>query len=101
MGEDFLMKATLYMQGKKDPVAVLDEVTIVTMQDNHKASPLRITYKAQRLNAGKTMLELHRDEKLTLKFEDGRNASVLLQHSSLDMKGNAVGVLRVLDGLAS
>ena len=93
------MKATLYMQGKKDPVAVLDEVTIVQMNDNHKASPTRITYKSHKFNAGKTMLELHRDEKMTLKLEDGRNANVLVQHTSLDMKGNAVGVLRVLDGL--
>ena len=61
MGEDFLMKATLYMPGEKDPVAVLDEVTIVQMNDNHKASPVRITYKAQKLNAGKTMLELLHD----------------------------------------
>ena len=93
------MKATLYMQGKKDPVAVFDEVTIVQMNDNHKASPVRVTYKTQKFNTGKTMLELHRDEKMTLKLEDGRDASVLLQHASLDMKGNAVGVLRVLEGL--
>jgi hypothetical protein len=69
------------------------------MNDNHKASPTRITYKSNKFNAGKTMLELHRDEKMTLKLEDGRNANVLVQHTSLDMKGNAVGVLRVLDGL--
>ncbi len=94
------MKATLYMQGKKNPVAVLDEVNIIQMNDNHKASPLRITYKTQKFNAGKTMLELHRDEKMTLTLEDGRNASVLVQHTSLDMQGNSVGVLRVLDGLA-
>ena len=94
------MKAMLYMQGKNDPVAVLDEVNIIQMNDNHKTSPLRVTYKSQTLNASKTMLELHRDEKMTLKLEDGRNASVLLQHNSIDLKGNAVGVLRVLEGLA-
>lgn len=94
------MKAMLYMQGKNDPVAVLDEVNVVQMNDNHKTSPLRVTYKSQALNASKTMLELHRDEKMTLKLEDGRNASVLLQHNSIDLKGNAVGVLRVLEGLA-
>jgi hypothetical protein len=44
------------------------------------------------------MLELHRDEKMTLKLEDGRVANVLLQHASLDMKGQHVGVLRVLGG---
>jgi hypothetical protein len=93
------MKAMLYMQGQNDPVAVLDEVQIVTMNDNHKAAPQRVLYKARRLNAGKTLLELHRDAQLTLKLEDGRDAPVVLQHSSLDMQGNAVGVLRVLGTL--
>ncbi len=95
------MKAMLYMQGKDDPVAVFDEVNVIQMNDNHKVSPLRITYKSQRLNAGKTMVEMHRDTKMKLKLEDGRNANVILQHSSLDQQGNAVGVLLVLDGLAN
>jgi len=95
------MKAMLYMQGKDDPVAVFDEVNVIQMNDNHKVSPLRITYKSQQLNAGKTMVEMHRDTKMTLKLEDGRNANVILQHSSLDQQGNAVGVLLVLDGLAN
>lgn len=90
------MKATLYMQDKKEPVAVLDEVTIVKMNDNHSKSPVRISFSTARLNAGRTMLELHRDEKLVLRLDDGREADVLLQHSSLDTKGKAVGVLRVL-----
>jgi hypothetical protein len=93
------MKAMLYLTGQAQPVAVFDEVNIVEMNDNHKAAPLRVRYKTQRLNASKTMLELHRDTKMTLKLEDGRQASVLLQHSSLDMQGNAVGILRVLNGL--
>jgi hypothetical protein len=42
------------------------------------------------------MVEMERDSKMTLKLEDGRTCNVLLQHSSLDSKGNAVGVLRVL-----
>jgi hypothetical protein len=88
------------MQDQNEPVAVFDEIELVQMNDNHKAAPYRITYKTKRLNAGKTMLELHRDEKMTLKLEDGRQASVLLQHTSLDMQGNAIGVLRVLSGLA-
>ncbi len=95
------MKATLYMQGKNDPVAIFDEVNVIQMNDNHKVSPLRITYKSQRLNAGKTMVEMHSDTKMTLKLEDGRNANVILQHSSLDQQGNAVGVLLVLDGLTN
>ncbi len=95
------MKAMLYMPGKDDPVAVFDEVNVIQMNDNHKVSPLRITYKSQQLNAGKTMVEMHRDTKMTLKLEDGRNANVILQHSSLDQQGNAVGVLLVLDGLAN
>ena len=93
------MKAMLYMSGAKDPVGVFDEVTIVTMNDNHKAAPQRITYKTQRLNVGKKMLELFRDEKMSLKLEDGRTCDVLVQHSSLDTEGNAVGVLRVLGDL--
>jgi hypothetical protein len=95
------MKAMLYMPNKPDPVAVFEEVSIVKMNDNHSADPYRITYKSPRLNAGRTMIELHRDAKMTLKLEDGRVCQVLLQHSSLDSKGNAVGVLRVLDGLAA
>ena len=93
------MKAMLYMTGQAEPVAVLDEVHVVEMNDNHKAAPLRVRYKTQKLNASKTMLELHRDTKMTLKLEDGREASVLLQHTSLDMQGHAVGILRVLNGL--
>ena len=90
------MKAMMYLPGKSDPVAVFDEVNIIEMNDNHRLSPFRITYKSRKLNASKIMLELHRDSKMTLKLDDGREASVLLQHSSLDMEGNAVGVLRVL-----
>jgi hypothetical protein len=93
------MKAMLYMPKIKDPVAVLDSVQIVKMNDNHKAAPYRIFFKSARLNAGRTMVELHRDEKMSLQLEDGRACHVLLQHSSIDSKGNAVGVLRVLDGL--
>ena len=95
------MKATLFLSNKETPVAELDEVTVVAMDDNHKSSPVRITYKSHRLNSSKTMLELHRDEKLVVKLEDGRSGSVLLQHNSLDMQGNAVGVLRVLGDLSA
>lgn len=90
------MKAMLFHKDLQNPVAVFDEVQLVEMNDNHTSAPYRITYKAESLNSGKTMLELHRDESMTLKFDDGRTCSVLLQHSSLDMEGNAVGVLRVL-----
>ncbi|MBV7331361.1 hypothetical protein KFU94_24615 [Chloroflexi bacterium TSY] len=94
------MKAMLYMLGNKNPVATFDEVNLIEMNDNHQAAPYRFTYKTQSLNAGKTMLELHRDEKMTLKLDDGRVCNVLLQHSSLDMEGNAVGVLRVLGDIS-
>ena len=93
------MKAMLFLNDKEKPVAVLDEVTLVTMNDNHRSFPQRITYKSHRLNASDTMLELHRDEKMLIKLEDGRSGSVVLQHTSLDMEGNAVGVLRVLGDL--
>ena len=93
------MKAMLFLLNQEKPVAELDEVTVVEMNNNHKSSPVRITYKSQKLNAGKTMVELHRDEKMMLKLEDGREADVVLQHSSLDMDGNAVGVLRVVSSL--
>lgn len=95
------MKAMLYMPGGTEPVAVLDEVNIVQMNDNHKAAPQRILYKAERLNASKIMLELQRDTAMKLKLEDGREANVLLQHSSLNMQGHAVGVLRILSDLAN
>lgn len=93
------MKAELYLYNKDQPAAVLDEVNVITMDDNHKQFPARITYKSRKLNAGKTMIELHRDEKMQIKLEDGRHGSVILQHSSLDMEGNAVGVLCVLGSL--
>jgi hypothetical protein len=91
------MKAMLYMPEIEKPVALLESVQVVRMNDNHKAAPYRIFYKSSRLNAGPTMVELHRDVKMALKLEDGRSCSVLLQHSSIDSKGNAVGVFRVLD----
>ncbi len=93
------MKAMLYLPDQSDPVAVLDHVEIVQLNDNHKLAPERIFYRSQRLSAGKAMAELHRDAKMTLTLDDGRTCSVLLQHSSLDSKGESVGVLRVLDGL--
>ena len=94
------MKAELYMANNEDPVAVFDNVDIVKMNDNHTRSPYRIAYSSTKLNAGKTTVEMHRDNKMTLKLEDGRTCSVLLQHASMDSQGNAVGVLRVLEGLS-
>jgi hypothetical protein len=94
------MQAMLYMLNHTDPVAVLDEVQIVKFNDNHTNSPYRINYKSRRFNAGKIMVELHRDWEMRLRLDDGRECKVVLQHSSIDMKGNAVGVLRVLEGLA-
>lgn len=93
------MKAMLYLPHKQDPVAIFEEVEIINFNDNHSTAPYRITYKSPRLNAGKIMVEMERDSKMLLKLEDGRVCNVLLQHSSIDSKGNAVGVLRVLDGL--
>ena len=93
------MKAIMFIPGRDDPAAVFDEVNIVKMNDNHLDSQYRIFYKSRKLNASKVMVELFRDNKMMLKLEDGREASVMLQHSSLDMEGNAVGVLRVLSGI--
>lgn len=95
------MKAMLFLNNPEKPVAVLDEVAVVAMNDNHKSSPLRITYKSHKLNASDKMIELHRHDKMQVKLEDGRSGSVLLQHNSLDMEGNAVGVLRVLGDLSA
>ena len=95
------MKAMLYMPNKPDPVAIFDEVEIVQFNQNNHLQPYRITFKSQRLNAGKTMVEMNRDSKMTLKLEDGRSCNVLIQHQSLDSKGNAVGVLRVLGDISN
>lgn len=95
------MKAMLFLSNQDKPVAILDEVALVTMNDNHKSSPSRLTYKSYKLNASDTMIELHRHDKMLVKLEDGRSGSVLLQHSSLDMQGNAVGVLLVLGDLSA
>ena len=95
-----VMKAMMFLPGRDEPAAIFDEIKIVAMNDNHKASPVRIFYKSNRLNASKIMVELFRDNKMLLKLEDGREAQVMLQHNSLDMEGNAVGVLRVLGDLS-
>lgn len=89
------MNAMLYLPNRDEPVAVLDDVKVIEFNDNHTASPTRVYYKTRKLNAGRLMLELHRDERLQLHLQDGRTATVLLQHNSLDMEGNYVGVLRV------
>lgn len=96
------MKATLYMEKIDGPVSVLDEVQIVEMdKPNHlENSQYRIFFKTASLNATKTMVELHRDRKMMVKLEDGRTADALLTHSSFDLEGKAVGVLRVLGEIA-
>ena len=71
------MKAMLYLKDNENPVAVLDEVQVVQLDDNHKVSPARITYKSKKMNAWKTMIELHRDEKMAVTLEDGRHGSVI------------------------
>ena len=48
------MKAMLYLAGKDEPAAVLDEVTLVQFNDNHKISPVRVSFKSSKFNAGKT-----------------------------------------------
>jgi hypothetical protein len=97
-----MMKAMLYLDQMDQPVSVLDEVKIVEFQSTNHAdhSQHRIFYKTKNLNATKTMVDLHRDRRFVVKLEDGRVANALLQHSSIDMQGNAVGVLRVLGDLA-
>ena len=94
------MKAMMYLEGKDSPVAVLDEIKIIEMNDNHRESPVRITFLSKQLSASKVMTELFRDAKMLLKLDDGRECTVLLQHSSLDLEGRAVGVLRVLGEIA-
>lgn len=94
------MKAMLYMPNRDEPVAVFDEVKVIEYNDNHTAAPVRVFYKTVALNSGKIMLELHRDEPMTLHLDDGRKGRVLLQHNSMDTQGNAVGVLRVVGGLS-
>jgi hypothetical protein len=93
------MKAMLYMPNREEPVAVLDEVSVVEYNDNHKRDPLRIYYKSQKIHASRVMTEMFRDEKMRLQLEDGRSADVLIQHNSLDTEGRFVGVLRLIGGL--
>lgn len=96
------MKAMLFLDQMVEPVAVLDDVKVVEFgSDNHPESDrVRIYYHTNNLNATKTMVELHRDRKMTVKLEDGRSAPALITHASLDAKGQFVGVLRVLGPLA-
>ena len=96
------MKAMLYLEQMTEPVAVLDAVKIVEFgSDNHpEGHRIRIYYQTSNLNATKTMVELHRDRRMTVRLEDGRSAPALITHASLDAKGKFVGVLRVLGPLA-
>lgn len=96
------MKAMLYLDRQDQPVSVLDDIKVVEYGSNNHAatSHVRVFYTTKALNATKSMLELHRDRRLTLKLEDGRSGNALLQHESIDSHGNAVGVLRVLGGLS-
>jgi hypothetical protein len=89
------MNAMLYMPGRSEPVAVFDEAKLIEYNDNHKASPARVYYKTRKLNGKRTFIELFRDERLLLHLADGRWATVVFQHNSLDMEGNYVGVLRI------
>lgn len=95
------MKGMLYMQGHSEPVAVLDDIKIVKMNDNHTLSPVRIFFESRYFNTSKVMTELHRDVKMTVRLDDGRTIDTVLQHSSLDMQGNQIGVLRVLGEMPS
>ena len=57
------MKATLYMEDAKTPVAEFEEVKVVALNDNHAKFGREIFFKATQLNASKVMIELHRDQK--------------------------------------
>ncbi len=94
------MKGMLYLAGREEPVAVLDDVKVIDFNDNHTVAPVRIYYRTHNFNAGRVMLELQRDERLLLKLDDGRSGGVLLQHESMDAAGDSVGVLRALGPLA-
>jgi hypothetical protein len=96
------MKAMLFLERMEQPISILDDVEIVEYKSNNHAdhSNYRIFYTTKTINATKTMTELHRDRRFVVKLEDGRTANALLQHASLDMQGNAVGVLRVLGAFA-
>lgn len=93
------MKAMLYLLNREEPVAIFDDVKVVEFNDNHTSAPIRVYYKTRALNAGKTLVEFHRDEPLNLTLDDGRRGRVVLQHNSMDSEGNAVGVLRVVGPL--
>jgi hypothetical protein len=95
------MNAMLYRPGNDEPIAVLDNVDLFSLNDNHERSPERVYFQTKQLGTGKKQIELVRDERMTLKLEDGRTCGVLLQHSSLNAKGESVGVLRVLDNFTS
>ncbi len=87
------MKGILFLDDQ--PVAQLDE-TRTTVFKTYDVDPIRVSYSTKKLNTGKTLTEMQRTRTLVLKMEDGRQADVVLQHSSLDMEGNLVGVLRVV-----
>ncbi len=91
------MNGKLYRKDKKDAVAILDNVQLVVMNDNHENFPERIFYRTKRLSEGKKMVELFRDEPMRLELEDGRSCHIVIQDSSLSADGQFVGVLRVLD----
>ncbi len=87
------MKGTLSLNGR--PLAQLDAVT-VTVFKTYETDPIRVSYTSKALGIGKAFPELQRTRALELQLDDGRQASVIFQHASLDAQGQQVGVLRVL-----
>ena len=94
------MKGMLYLLGRAEPAAILDDVKVLAFNDNHTVAPVRIYYSTRNLNMGKAMLELVRDDRLQIKLDDGRSGNVLLQHQSMDADGKSVGLLCVLGRLS-
>ncbi len=87
------MKGILSLNGK--PLAQLDEVK-VTVFKTYEIDPIRVSYTSKALGIGKTFPELQRTKAMVLELDNGSQASVIFQHSSLDAQGQQVGVLRVL-----
>jgi len=87
------MKGILFLDN--EAVAQLDE-TRTTVFKTYDVDPIRVSYRTKKLNTGKALIEMQRTRTLVLKLEDGRDADVVCQHSSMDMEGNLVGVLRVV-----
>lgn len=90
------MKGELFFPEHKKPTAVLDcQVSEYRKPDD----PLHTVYVLYTYaKRPRRRLETVREQPFELRLEDGRRASVIIQHEAIAPDGRIVGTLRVVGG---